>query len=92
MKVACGTLTARDSLGKSEVPSGQKEPPPSTAYAPHGLARDRTSDSVVSSHCTACRLLLITSPAHAHRQQSSVHIERYAVWTSVLAWPCGTSE
>ena len=92
MKVECGTLTARDSLGKSEVLSGQKEPPPIATYAAHGLARDRTSDSVVSSHCTACRLLLSSSAAQTLWQQSPVRIEQNAIWTSVLVWPYGTSE
>jgi hypothetical protein len=44
MKVEYGTLAAREPLGKSEILSGEKEPPPSATYAPNGLARDRTSD------------------------------------------------
>lgn len=89
MEVACGTLTARDLLGKSEVLSGQKEPPPSATYSPHELAWDRTSDSLASSHCTACRLLLSTSPTHTLRQKPSVRIEWDAVWdigTGLALW------
>lgn len=89
MNVQCETMAARDSPEKSEILSGQKEPPPSATYAPHGLARDRTSDSVVSSHCTASRLLLSTSPAHTLRQQPQFASNRmlygHRYWPGLVA-------
>lgn len=67
--------------------SGQKGSPPSASYAPHGLARDRTSDSVVSSHCYS--VLLRLTPSGKSPQYRS---EQDAVWTSVMVWPCGTGD